>query len=84
MAKPRIPATAQTQIHQFATQLAALADLNTANLVALIPKTGSVTADALIASAVGFLNTALARWGEHNPTTLAYAHAVANGLLVNF
>ena len=84
IAKPRIPANAQAQIHQWATQLAALADLNTAQLVALIPKTGNATADALIASSSGFLNMALARWGEHNPTTLAYVHSVANGLLSNF
>lgn len=84
LAKPKIPADAQAQIHQWANQLGALVDLNTQQLVALIPKTGSATADALIASASGFLNIALARWGEHNATTLAYAHAVANGLLINF
>ncbi len=84
VAKSRIPANAQAQIHTFATQLSALADLNTAQLVALIPKTGNAIADALIASSSGFLNMALVKWGEHNATTLAYAHAVANGLLANF
>ena len=84
LTKPHIPANAQAQIHKWATQLASLADLNAAQLVALIPKTGNATADAMIASSTAFLNMALAKFGEHNPTTLAYAHAVANGLLSNF
>ena len=84
LAKPKIPSNAQTSIHTYATALSGLASLNSAQLIALIPKTGSPTADALIASSTVFINIALTHWGENNSNALAYAKAVANGLLANF
>jgi hypothetical protein len=82
IAKPRITsAKALADIHEFAVDLLAASDLDASKLVALIPHTGNAAADALIASAVSYINSVIAKVGSHNPTTLAYAKAVANGLI---
>jgi hypothetical protein len=84
IAKPKISSEAQARIHQFASYLNSAASLDTTELTAMIPKTGSANADALISAAVAYLNATLAKYGSNNPTTIAYMHAVANGLLANF
>lgn len=84
VAKPHIPAGDQAKIHLFATQLNAAASLDVSQLVALIPHVSDPNAAALIAAGVAYVNAALAKWGGNNGTTLAYGHAVANGLLADF
>jgi outer membrane murein-binding lipoprotein Lpp len=85
IAKPRLSADAQAKIHQFAVALNEASDLNLDRLYALLPATtGSVNGDALISSAKAYITATVQRYGARNPTALAYAHAVANGLLVNF
>ena len=84
IAKPKISSEAQARIHQFANYLSKAAALDTTELVAMIPKTGSINGDALISAAVAYLNSTIAKYGANNQTSLAYAHAVANGLLANF
>jgi hypothetical protein len=82
IAKPRITSDkAKAAIHEFAVNLLAASDLDTSKLVAMIPHTGNAEADALIAAAVSYINSVIAKVGSHNPTTLAYAKAVANGLI---
>lgn len=72
------------EIHKYAVDLQQAGNLDASQLIALIPHTGNVAADALIAAGVSFINSAIAKWGTHNHTTLAYIQAVANGLLANF
>jgi hypothetical protein len=84
LAKPKISSEAQKRIGQFAGYLLQASELNTTELVAMIPKTGSQNGDALIGAAVAYLNSTLAKYGAKNQTTLAYMKAVANGLLANF
>jgi hypothetical protein len=85
LAKPRITDQKVLDgIHKFAIDLQQAGNLDASQLVALIPHTGNAQADALIAAAVSFANSAIAKFGAHNQTTLAYIQAVANGLLANF
>jgi hypothetical protein len=69
------------QIHKFALDLQQAGNLDPSQLVALIPHTGNVEADALIAAGVSFVNSAIQKWGTNNGTTLSYVRAVATGLL---
>lgn len=82
--KSRIPADAQTRIHGFALHLQSVSNLDLTALFALIPTTGSQNGDALIASAKAYLTATVQKYGASNPTTIAYARAVAAGLLANF
>jgi hypothetical protein len=83
--KQYVSAGNQAKIHNFATQLSTTANLDLSALFALLPTTtGSWTADLVIANAKAVLTLVVNKWGSNNPTTLAYAHAVANGLLANF
>lgn len=85
IAKPHITdPNVLAQIHKFATDLQQVGNLDASQLVALIPHTGNPEAEALISAAVGYLNSVIAKFGSHNPTTLAYIKAVANGVLVNY
>jgi hypothetical protein len=85
IAKPHVPTDAQAKIHEFATVLNGLADLNLDTLFLLLPQTtGSQNGDALISAAKAYLTSVVQKYGHNNATTLAYAHAVANGLLANF
>jgi len=84
LAKPHIPASDQTKIHLFATQLNAASSLDATQLLALIPQLNNPQGQALIAAVSAYINSALAKWGSNNAQTLAYGHAVANGLLSNF
>lgn len=85
VAKPRItdPNVLAT-IHKFAVDLQQAGNLDPSQLIALIPHTGNVEADALIAAAVSFVNSAIQKWGSNNGTTLAYIKAVSGGLLATF
>jgi hypothetical protein len=84
-AKPYIPAESQAKIHNFAIQLSTTSNLDLTALYALLPaSTGSVTGDLLVANAKAVVSLIVQRWGSNNATTLAYAKAVANGLLANF
>lgn len=84
-AKQYISAENQVKIHNFATQLNTTANLDLSVLYALLPQTtGSITGDILLASAKTTLSLIVSIYGANNPTTLAYAHAIANGLLANF
>lgn len=80
----RVSPEVKAQIHLFGQRLVAAADLNDAELVALIPRTGNAEADALINSAVTLVRYAIAKFGSHNQTTLSYFRAAGNGLLANF
>jgi hypothetical protein len=85
LAKPRITDQKVLDgIHKFGVDLQQAGNLDTSQLVALIPHTGNPSADALIAAAVSFVNSAIAKFGAHNQTTLAYIQAAANGVLANF
>jgi hypothetical protein len=82
LALPRITSdNVKAQIHKFAEDMIQVADLNPAQLVALIPHTGNAAADALIAAAVSYVQSVVNKVGSRNPTALAYARAVGNGLL---
>jgi hypothetical protein len=82
IAKPRITSDqAKKAIHNFAVDLLQASNLDTSQLVALIPHTGNAPADALIAAAVSYLNSVIAKLGSHNPLTLAYFKAIGNGLI---
>lgn len=70
----------KADIHRVVQYLQQAANLDLSTLKALIPKTGDVNADAAIAAAVVYVEAAVAKWGTHNQTALAYAHAVGNGL----
>ena len=85
LAKGKIPADAQTKIHEFATYLNQAASLDLDALFKLLPgTTGSQNGDALISAAKAYLTSVVQRYGARNETTIAYGHAVANGLLTNF
>ncbi len=84
LAASKIPADAKAKIHAFAIQLSAAADLNLDALFALIPTTGSQNGDALISAAKAYLTVTVQKYGANNATALAYAKAIANGLLANF
>jgi hypothetical protein len=82
VAKTRIHDTkALAAIHKFAVDLQQAGNLDASQLVALIPHTGNIEADALIAAGVSFANSAIQKWGSNNGTTLSYIKAVAAGLL---
>lgn len=85
IAKSHLSTAAQQKIHSFATQLNQAADLNLNALYALLPPTtGSQNGDALVGAAKAYLTSVVQKYGSRNPTTIAYGHAVANGLLANF
>ena len=84
IAKPKISVEGQASIHKFANYLVAASALDTTELVAMIPKTGSINGDALISATVAFLNSTLAKYGARNTTTIAYMHGLGIGLLANF
>jgi hypothetical protein len=67
-------------VHSFNLRLAAAGDLDTAELRAMVPRTGNANADAAIAAAVSYLDSAIQKFGSNNPTTIAYVKAVNVGL----
>lgn len=71
----------KSAVHQFATRLMAVTEADFSSFVGYIPKTGNMNADALIAAGVAYVQAAAGKFGQHNPTTIAYARAVGNGLL---
>jgi hypothetical protein len=71
----------KAQVHQFATYLLQASSLDFTTVHSLVPKTGNMNADALIAAGLAYLEAAAGKWGAHNATTLAYAKAVGNGLI---
>jgi len=73
-------AKVKAAVHAFNVRLAAASELNLSELTALVPKTGDANADAAIAAAVSYINSAVQKFGSHNPTTLAYVRAVNVGL----
>lgn len=84
-AKSHISPAVQAKIHQGAIYLNQAADLDLNVFYQFLPATtGSENGDKLIAKAKEFLAEAVKKYGSHNATTLAYSHAVANGLLANF
>lgn len=84
LAKPHLSADVQGKIHLAAVQINSAANLDLTTLFALIPSTGSVNGDALVAAVKAYLTSFVQRWGSNNATTLSYAHAVGAGLLANF
>lgn len=70
----------KADIHRFVQYLQQAADLDLSTLKSLIPKTGNVNIDAAILAATAYVDAAVSKWGSHNATALAYAHAVGNGL----
>ena len=83
-AKSEIPSKYFPQIHQFGTALAGATAINSTILIGLIPHTGNAKTDALITAGAVIVNLALSKYGTTDPTVLSYAHAVGNGLLINF
>ncbi len=85
LAKSHLSAETQVRIHQFAVTLQSASDLNLDALYALLPSTtGSLAGDSIISAAKSYLASAVKTYGSRNPTSLAYARAVAQGLLVQF
>lgn len=85
-----ISAPTKTAIHDVATGLLelAMADVTVAEIDALIAdaKVSVPAADVaffhlLLNGGVATLNLVLAKFGTHNPEIVAYAEAIANGLL---
>jgi len=84
-AKQYVSAQDQAKIHNFATQLNTVANLDLGPLYALLPSdTGSTVGNLLLNTAKTTLSLVVSMYGPNNATTLAYAHAGANGLLANF
>jgi hypothetical protein len=86
LALPKVAASDKAVVHQFATDLLSLAAANVdsttiAALTAKIPAKVSPYVTSLIAASTTSLNLALAKFGSHNATVLAYVNAVGNGLL---
>lgn len=82
---PKVTAGDKAIVDQFATDLLALAmaNVDAANLAVItgkIPGNVSSYTAGLIAAATADLNLALAKFGSHNATVLAYVEAVGNGL----
>jgi hypothetical protein len=85
-ASSKLTANDKTILHTFAKSLLALtaANVDSATISALVPSTSSASSafvQPLIQTALVELNLALAKFGQHNVTVLAYANAVGNGLL---
>ncbi len=84
---PRVSSSAKALVHTFAVALLALSTstLTAAGIAAIVPVNVPVQDQALVNglvdAGVTALTLAVAKWGEHNATTLAYAQAVGNGIL---
>jgi hypothetical protein len=86
LAAPKLTAGDKAIVHAFATDLLslAMANVDASNLAIItskIPANVSAYTAGLIAAATADLNLALAKFGQHNATVLAYVTAVGNGLL---
>ena len=82
---PKVTAGDKAIVDQFATDLlsVAMADVTSANLAVItakIPASVCSYTAGLIAAATADLNLALTKFGEKNPTVIAYFQAVGNGL----
>lgn len=81
----KITASDKEVIHQVATALKALTtatvdSTTVAPIENLIPQLSNQYAKSLVSAGLIDLNLALAKFGSHNATVLAYATAVGNGL----
>lgn len=82
LVKPRITSEpVKAAIHKFASDLRDAGNLDTAQLRALIPRTGNPSGDALIAAGAAFIDSAIAKVGARNQLTISYIKAVSAGLL---
>lgn len=86
IAHPYVPSRDVAQVHNFANALATCTAINSTILLGLIPAAHNppTRTDALISASAAFVSLALSRYSQSDPQTVAYAHAVGNGLLVSF
>lgn len=83
--KTHVSPAIQIKIHQAATYLVQAANLDLSTLFNLLPATtGSWNGDLLITKVKETVTAIVNRYGSQNPTTIAYAKAIGNGLLANF